>query len=196
MLVVLIGESGAGKSVIEKELITNYGFNNIIKWTTRPIRDNEQNDVDYHFISLETFDKMIKDGEFLEYEEYPQNRYYGTISYDYQYYLKNNDNKAVVTLTPNGYRKLKSIYKDNIIGIHINASLGIRVQRYIDRCGINKFNFDDMNEINARVNRDYGMFLGIDNEVDYTIMNNGKIELSTIGSFITDIVNETIKEKE
>lgn len=196
MLVVLIGESGAGKSVIEKELITNHGFNNIIKWTTRPIRDNEQNDVDYHFISLETFNKMIKDGEFLEYEEYPQNRYYGTISYDYQYYLKNINSKAVVTLTPNGYRRLKSIYKDNIIGIHINASLGIRVQRYIDRCGVNKFNFDDMNEINARVNRDYGMFLGIDDEVDYTILNNGAIELSTITSFISDMTNEAIKEKE
>lgn len=196
MLVVLIGESGAGKSVIEKELITNHEFNNIIKWTTRAIRDNEQNDVDYHFISLETFNKMIKDGEFLEYEEYPQNRYYGTISYDYQYYLKNINSKAVVTLTPNGYRRLKSIYKDNIVGIHINASLGIRVQRYIDRCGVNKFNFDDMNEINARVNRDYGMFLGIDDEVDYTILNNGTIELSTITSFISDMINEAIKEKE
>ena len=55
-----------------------------------------------------------------------------------------------------------------------------------------------MNEINARVNRDYGMFLGIDDEVDYTILNNGNgtIELSTITSFISDMTNEAIKEKE
>jgi phage anti-repressor protein len=64
------------------------------------------------------------------------------------------------------------------------------VKRYIDRCGVDKFNFDDKNEVAARVERDYGMFLGIEREVDMVIENN---EGSNIRELAWEIVN-AVKE--
>ena len=67
----------------------------------------------------------------------------------------------------------------------VEANLGTRVKRYIDRCGVNKFNFDDKNEIAARVERDYSMFLGLEREVDMVVDNSE-------GSDIGDIADEVI----
>ena len=52
------------------------------------------------------------------------------------------------------------------------APLGTRVKRYIDRLGVYNFSFSDMDELYARVNRDFGMFKGIEDEVDIVFANN------------------------
>jgi guanylate kinase len=46
--------------------------------TTRPARDGERDGHDYHFLSHETFQQKIDDGEFLEQAEVHGNRY-GTL---------------------------------------------------------------------------------------------------------------------
>lgn len=192
-LIVLVGESSSGKSLFEKELVKRYNFKSILKYTTRHMREDEKDGIDYNFIQLEKFKKMIDKNLFFEYEEYSQNRFYGTIKHDYEHAILDYDNDVVVVLTPNGFRKLKKMYGNKVIGIYITAPLGVRVKRYINRCGENKFNFDDMNEINARVNRDYGMFLGIEKETNFTVVNDGNkpIEelLSTIKYFINLLKN-------
>ena len=43
MIIVLLGASGSGKSTIEHELATHYGFEKIISYTTREPRKNEEN---------------------------------------------------------------------------------------------------------------------------------------------------------
>jgi guanylate kinase len=43
--------------------------------TTRPKRAKEKNNVDYHFVSMETFQKMIKNKELLEWANVYGNRY-------------------------------------------------------------------------------------------------------------------------
>ena len=73
-MIVLIGESASGKSTIEKELVKR-GFNKIISYTTRPIRKDETDGIDYHYISKEEFlinSKWI----FVEYTIY-NSWYYG-----------------------------------------------------------------------------------------------------------------------
>jgi guanylate kinase len=67
LLIVLSGPSGAGKDAVltrMKELGTPLEF--IITVTTRPRRSRERDNVDYHFISRETFQKMIEQKELLE----------------------------------------------------------------------------------------------------------------------------------
>ena len=138
MIIALVGESGAGKSAIEKELATNYGFEKIISYTTREPRKDEENGKDYYFSNNETFKTMLEDNLFAEWEEYSQNRLYGTLKMDYV------DGDKVVVLTPNGVRQLKRNCKtDNIIIIYVTASLGTRMKRYIDRCGVDDFNYSD-----------------------------------------------------
>lgn len=180
MIIVLLGASGSGKSTIENELATHHGFEKIISYTTRKPRENEENGKDYYFVDNETFNEILDRDLFAEHDEYSQNRLYGTLKSDYV------DGDKVVVLTPNGLRQLKrSCPSENIFTVLVEASLGTRIKRYIDRRGINKFNFDDKNEIAARVERDYGMFLGVEKEVDLVVQNN---EGTDIKKLVSDIL--------
>lgn len=184
MIIVLLGDSGSGKSTIENELAIHYGFEKIISYTTRQPRIGEVNGKDYFFTENNTFISMINTGVLAEYDEYSQGRMYGTLKTDYM------DGNKVVVLTPNGFRKLKqSCNNDNIFSVFVKSNLGTRVKRYIDRCGVENFNFDDKNEIASRVERDFGMFLGLEKEVDLIVNNNE-------GSNINDIIKEIIKKLE
>lgn len=182
MIIVLLGASGSGKSTIENELATHYGFEKIISYTTRQPRNGEVNGKDYYFTENNTFADMINTGVLAEYDEYSQGRLYGTLKADYQ------DGNKVVVLTPNGLRQLKqSCPNDNIFTVLVNSNLGTRVKRYIDRCGVNKFTFDDKNEIAARVERDFAMFLGLEREVNLVVDNNEGTDINDVAKEILDM---------
>lgn len=182
MIIVLLGASGSGKSTIENELSTHHGYKKIISYTTRNPRDGEENGKDYYFIDNDTFEEVLSRDLFAEHDEYSQNRLYGTLKSDYV------DGDKVVVLTPNGLRQLKrSCPSENILTVLVEASLGTRIKRYIDRCGVNKFNFDDAGEIFERINRDFGMFLGLEKEVDLVIHND---EGTNILDLVSDILNQ------
>lgn len=180
MIIVLLGASGSGKSTIENELATHHGFEKIISYTTRQPRAGEINGKDYYFTDNEIFTSMINANVLAEYDEYSQGRFYGTLKSDYV------DGDKIVVLTPNGFRNLKqSCPNENIYTVFVNANLGTRVKRYIDRCGTDRFNFDDKNEITARVERDFGMFLGLEREVNLVVDNNE-------GTDINDVISEIL----
>lgn len=78
MLVILSGVSGAGKDTIKKELIKR--MDNVISlpsFTSRQPRNDEEEGVQYHFITREEFLKKINNNEFYEYDLH-HNNYYGT----------------------------------------------------------------------------------------------------------------------
>ena len=182
MIIVLLGASGSGKSTIENELATHHDFKKIISYTTRKPRESEENGKDYYFVDNYTFNEILTKDLFAEHDEYSQNRLYGTLKSDYV------DGNKVVVLTPNGLRQLKkSCPNEDVFTVLVETSLGTRVKRYIDRCGVDSFNFDDKNEISARVERDYGMFLGLEKEVDLVVQNN---EGTDIKKLVSDILCE------
>ena len=184
MIIALLGASGSGKSTLENELANKYGYEKIISYTTRKQRVGEVNGKDYHFIDDETFMETLERGLFAEYEEYSQNRFYGTLKSDYA-----STKDKVVVLTPNGFRQLKrNCQENNIITVLVEANLGTRMKRYIDRCGVDKFNFDDKNEIAARVERDFGAFLGVKDEVDLVIHNDEGVNVSNLARMIHEYV--------
>ena len=181
MIIVLLGASGSGKSTIEHELATHHGFGKIVSYTTRQPRNNEENGKHYWFVDNDTFREIMSRDLFAEHDEYSQNRLYGTLKSDYV------DGNKVVVLTPNGLRQLKkNCPNENIFTILVEASLGTRIKRYIDRCGVNKFNFDDAGEVFERINRDFGMFLGLEKEVDLVVHND---EGTNIKDLVADILN-------
>ena len=175
MIIVILGASGSGKSTLENEISTRFGYKKIVSHTTRFPRVGEINGKDYHFINNSKFEDMIQQGLFAEYDEYSQNRIYGTLKTDYQ------DGDKVVVLTPNGLRQLKkNCPNEKIFTVLVEANLGTRVKRYIDRCGVDKFDFDDAGEIFERINRDFGMFLGLEKEVDVIVDNSEGTDISII----------------
>ena len=181
MIIVLLGASGSGKSPLEHELATHHGFEKIISYTTRQPRESEENGKDYYFVDNDTFNEILDRGLFAEHDEYSQNRLYGTLKSDYV------EGNKVVVLTPNGLRQLKkNCPNEDIFTVLVESSLGTRIKRYIDRCDVNKFNFDDAGEIFERINRDFGMFLGLDKEVDLVVHND---EGTNIKDLVADILN-------
>jgi guanylate kinase len=77
-LYIIVAPSGAGKtSLVEQLLVQNTNLYVSISHTTRPARNNEENGVNYHFISETDFTNMSSEGDFLESAEvYGHN--YGT----------------------------------------------------------------------------------------------------------------------
>lgn len=78
LMLVLSSPSGAGKSTIARALLEHDPDIALsVSCTTRPPRPGEVDGKDYHFVSVETFQKMVTDGQFLEHAKVFDN-YYGT----------------------------------------------------------------------------------------------------------------------
>ena len=80
-VIVLCAPSGSGKTTLAKHLLSQTKFNLkfSISATTRQIRKNETDGIDYHFMSLEDFKAKIDAKDFIEFEKVYQGIYYGTI---------------------------------------------------------------------------------------------------------------------
>ena len=67
LMFILSSPSGAGKTTIARKLLAaepELGLS--VSATTRPIRPGEIDGRDYHFISQDTFDRKVEEGEFYE----------------------------------------------------------------------------------------------------------------------------------
>lgn len=183
MLIALVGASGSGKSRIESEIARLSNFEKLISYTTRDPRPGEIDGIDYHFISNEEF--LKNQGNFAEFEEYSKNRFYGTLKNQYK---TNHDFIAV--LTPHGVRQLKkSLPELKMFVVLVQAPLCDRVKRYVDRLGW-KFNEADLEELNARVNRDWGMFRGFEDESDMIVNNPNGVSAEHIAiSILSNLEN-------
>ena len=76
LVYIISAPSGSGKSTLTNEilkLVPNLVFS--ISYTTRALRGSEQNGKQYHFVSMDEFDRMVRDGEFLEHANVHGNCY-------------------------------------------------------------------------------------------------------------------------
>ncbi len=78
ILFIISAPSGSGKSTLVSQLRTLVeGLDFSISYTTRPPRGSEEDGREYHFTTRAEFERMIAEGEFLEWAEVFGN-YYGT----------------------------------------------------------------------------------------------------------------------
>jgi len=76
MMFVLSSPSGAGKTTLTKKLAENNSqFSISISHTTRKPRPNEIDGEDYHFLSLENFNHLVKKNDFFEHAKIFDNHY-------------------------------------------------------------------------------------------------------------------------
>lgn len=80
-LIILTAPSGAGKTTIVRYLLETMpeelAFS--ISATTRARRPNEVEGIDYYYIGVEQFQRLIEEDAFAEWEEVYPNQYYGTL---------------------------------------------------------------------------------------------------------------------
>ena len=80
ILFIVSSPSGGGKTTLIREAIERLAEYEIvghfsISHTTRPARPKETDGVDYHFVDDQTFERMVQNGDFLEWAEYAGCRY-------------------------------------------------------------------------------------------------------------------------
>ena len=69
-MIVIIGESASGKTTLQKRFVeANPEYHGVVSYTTRPMRPGEQDGVDYHFVTMDQFQKMKQAGEFADLSE-------------------------------------------------------------------------------------------------------------------------------
>ena len=77
VMIILSSPSGAGKTTLVKELSKQDNYEISISHTTRKPRTNETRDEHYFFVDNNEFQRLINNGEFLEYAKV-FNNFYGT----------------------------------------------------------------------------------------------------------------------
>lgn len=118
-LIIFSAPSGSGKSTIINYLLTqnlNLAFS--ISATSRPPRGSEQNGVEYFFLTPEEFRQRIAQGDFLEYEEVYQDRFYGTLKEQVEKQLAAGQN-VVFDVDVVGGCNIKQFYGDRALSVFV-----------------------------------------------------------------------------
>lgn len=121
-LIVISGPSGAGKSTIIKALMQkmdNLAYS--ISHTTRKPRKGEKNGVDYYFVDEDTFYRMIKNGEFIEWAKVYTDLY-GT-SFSSVRNKLNEGKDVLLDLDVQGSMNIRKHFKNSILIFLIPPSL-------------------------------------------------------------------------
>jgi guanylate kinase len=118
-LLLFCGPSGSGKTTIVHHLLQNdprLKFS--VSATTRPIRANEKDGIDYHFLSVADFKAKIANHEFVEWEEVYTDRFYGTLRAEVDKIWMENK-VAVFDVDVEGGLKIKSIFGDLLLSVFV-----------------------------------------------------------------------------
>ena len=131
-----MGKSASGKDKIYSRLAGNKELNlkKLILYTTRPVRDGEEDGVQYYFTDDQKLKEFEEAGKVIESRAY--NTVYGVWTYftadDGQIDLKNGNYLGIGTLE--SFQKMKNYYgKDSVIPIYIEVENGERLIRAIRR---------------------------------------------------------------
>ena len=124
-----MGKAGAGKDTLLNKICAEYPeYHKIVSCTTRPMRDNEKEGEDYHFLSVSQFIEKVMNGDMLEATEF-NGWHYGT--------MKSSliDGINIGVFNPEGYDCLTQIpMKDvKILGFYIQCDDKERLLRQLNR---------------------------------------------------------------
>ena len=130
-IIAVMGQAGAGKDSFVNTLLEQTRFKDIAKpiisCTTRPIREHEQDGVNYHYLTNEEFAEQVVNGEMLEATVF-NNWCYGTST-------KNLDEDAlnIGVFNPEGVEILQSTSNVDLLVVYIKADDKVRLLRQLQR---------------------------------------------------------------
>ena len=185
-LLIISAPSGSGKSTIVHYLMDEHPEFRLafsVSATSRPPRGREQDGVDYYFLSPKEFRRHIRNGDFLEYEEVYEDRFYGTLRSQVEEKLAVGKN-VVFDVDVKGGINIKRYYGDKALSIFIQPpSIEILRERLIGR------GTDEMEQIEERLAKaEYEMSFAP--QFDHIIIND---DLETAKQEAVALLNEFIK---
>ena len=129
-IIAIVGEAGSGKDFLVEKLIKNKElFHKIIPCTTRPLRENEINGVQYHFISMNEFQKYASSKhDYIIDQTYFNGQYYGTKLSDLS-----DDKINIGVFNPSGVNQIINNSNFNVKVIQLKVEPIKRMQRQLYR---------------------------------------------------------------
>lgn len=185
-LIIISAPSGSGKSTIIGRVIDDpelrLAFS--VSATTRPIRGEEKNGVNYYFMTEEEFRSEIEQDNFAEYEEVYPGRFYGTLKREIER-INNAGRNVVLDVDVKGGISVKRLYGDHALSIFIQPpSVDVLRQRLESR------GTDSPEDIDNRVNKaEYEM--SFSPKFDHTVVNDVlDVAVQEVRQLIDAFVNE------
>ena len=131
----IVGASCSGKDTIFQRLIeVDKTLTPIVTYTTRPIRPKERNGKEYYFVDNKVYHKLKNANKIIE------SRSYKTAHGTWHYFTANDgqidaksDKSYIMVNTLEGVQKLRNIYHNNLVVIHICVEERDRLLRCIAR---------------------------------------------------------------
>ena len=169
-MLVLIGESGVGKTTIEDELIKK-GYVRAISHTTREKRATDVDGVNYFFVSREEMEELDRKGELAERIDFCGN----------VYVLCKEQCKTdkIVVVAPEGLKQLLAKDDLDIFSVYLCAPDNVRKERMLGRG-------DTLEKAEERLAYDRETFAGIRDMVNITLDNSVK----TLDEIVEEVVTE------
>lgn len=132
ILIVVSGFAGSGKGTLMKGLLEQYdNYALSISATTRKPRGAEVDGKEYFFKTVEEFEKMIAQGELIEYANYVGN-YYGTPkAYVEEQLAAGKD--VILEIEIQGALKVKEKFPDTLLLFVTPPSVAILKERLVGR---------------------------------------------------------------
>lgn len=163
ILFVVSGPSGTGKGTICKELEKDENIFLSISSTSREIRPGEKDGVTYNYKTREGFEKMIAEGQMLEWATYDGN-YYGTPKSDVEKMIAEGKN-IILEIDVQGAFKIKEIFPETILIFVVPPSMKELKNRLVSR------GREGEESINARLERAREELV-LARQYDYILMND------------------------
>lgn len=187
-LLIFSAPSGSGKTTLVNHLLSkipNMAFS--VSATTRQPRGQEQNGVEYYFMSLEEFKQRVENDEFLEWEEVYQGRCYGTLKAVVEK-MREEGKHVAFDVDVVGGTNIKKFYGDEALSVFIQApSIEVLRQRLVNR------QTDSLEEIEKRLAKaDWEMNFA-KGKFDITIIND---DLETAKHDILEAVQRFLEQRE
>lgn len=187
LLLTMVGPAGAGKNQLINDMIARYAgrvprVRQFPTATTRPMRENEQDGREHHFVSVARFQEMIQQGDLLEWQLVHgkgADRYYGMPRATLEAGLDAGE-ILMADIEYLGAQRAKAEYPDNVIGVFVMPpSIGALIERMRNRATEGEM------EIGKRLLRvpaelDYAA------KCDYVILNDSFVEASSLLYSIVD----------
>ncbi len=132
----LMGKSACGKDPIYKKILTDDALplKTLVPYTTRPIRDQETDGVEYYFLTEQQLRELQQQDKVIELRSYHTIHgiwHYFTVN-DHQICLTEHHYLIIGTLE--SYQKLQQYFgKDALVPLYIELENGERLQRALNR---------------------------------------------------------------